>query len=501
MRVVDERCAHVGRVEVHLQRTHNQQSHDRRARTRSQTPLLGVVTAVLLVLCALVTTGAGSAAAVPVAPALPFPVPPAIPEFDKAFYQPPAATVAAKRPGELIAARRVNLAALSIFPLNVDSWQYSFRSTNTRGEPIASVATVLKPRGPVKPGPSKLVSWQSAEDSTAQYCAPSYALQQASIPGNLTGSVDSTFELLQITSLVAAGYSVVIPDHQGPDSAFAAGPLAGRITLDAIRGARNFRPLGLKNDLRVGLMGYSGGAIATGWASELHRSYAPELPIVGAAEGGVPANIRALVDLANNNAASGLILAGVIGVSREYPELAAFLRAHMNPLGKALIGAKNPLCLTYQAALAPFLNIKGLINVPGDPLDYPTPRRVLNELKMGRTTPDFPMFIYQSNPDWIAPVGPVNTLVKTYCSRPGADITYTRDHFSEHITLAVEGFAPAVVWMADRLDGKPVRRGCSTSDQGTMALNPDTWPAFVNLVGNNLAALVGQQLGRNPVHP
>ena len=34
-----------------------------------------------------------------------------------------------------------------------------------------------------------------------------------------------------------------------------------------------------------------------------------------------------------------------------------------------------------------------------------------------------------------------------------------------------------------------------------MALNPDTWPAFVNLVGNNLAALVGQQLGRDPVHP
>ena len=114
-------------------------------------------------------SGAGQASAVPVAPALPFPVPPAIPEFDKSFYSPPAQTVATKHPGELIAARRVNLAALSIFPLNVDSWQYSFRSTNTRGEPIASVATVLKPRGKAKPGPSKLVSWQSAEDSTAQY--------------------------------------------------------------------------------------------------------------------------------------------------------------------------------------------------------------------------------------------------------------------------------------------------------------------------------------------
>lgn len=445
--------------------------------------------------------GSGTAAAVPVAPALPFPVPPAIPEFDRDFYLPSPATYVDKAPGELIAARRVHLAALSVIPINVDAWQISFRSTNTRGEPIPAVATVLKPKGPAKPGPSKLVSWQSAEDSTALYCAPSYALQQASIPGALTGSADSAYEVLQITSLVGAGWSVVIPDHQGPESAFAAGPLAGRITLDAIRGARDFSPLGLKRDLRVGLMGYSGGAIATGWAAELHESYAPELPIVGAAEGGVPADIRAMVDLANNNAASGLILAGIIGVSREYPELERFLRRHLNPLGKALLASKNPLCLTYQSALAPFLNIKGLVNLPGDPLDYPTPRKVLGQLKMGANVPDFPMFVYQSNPDWVAPVGPVNELVRTYCADPDASVRYVRDHFSEHVSLAVEGFAPAIVWMRDRLDGKPTGVGCTTADQGSMSLDPKTWRAFVNLVGNNLALLINQELGNPPRLP
>ncbi|MBY4573186.1 triacylglycerol lipase [Gordonia paraffinivorans] len=445
--------------------------------------------------------GSGTAAAVPVAPALPFPVPPAIPEFDQDFYLPSPATYVDKAPGELIAARRVHLAALSVIPINVDAWQISFRSTNTRGEPIPAVATVLKPKGAAKPGPSKLVSWQSAEDSTALYCAPSYALQQASIPGALTGSVDSAYEVLQITSLVGAGWSVVIPDHQGPESAFAAGPLAGRITLDAIRGARDFSPLGLKRDLRVGLMGYSGGAIATGWAAELHESYAPELPIVGAAEGGVPADIRAMVDLANNNAASGLILAGIIGVSREYPKLERFLQRHLNPLGKALLASKNPLCLTYQSALAPFLNIKGLVNLPGDPLDYPTPRKVLGQLKMGANVPDFPMFVYQSNPDWVAPVGPVNELVRTYCADPDASVRYVRDHFSEHVSMAIEGFAPAIVWMRDRLDGKPTGVGCTTADQGSMSLDPKTWRAFVNLVGNNLALLINQELGNPPRLP
>ncbi|WP_238420811.1 lipase family protein [Gordonia sp. 'Campus'] len=445
--------------------------------------------------------GAGGVSAVPVAPPLPFPVPPAIPEFDPDFYLPPPAVVAAKKPGDLISARRVHVAALSVIPVNVDAWQISYRSTNTRGEPIPAVATLLKPKGPAKSGPSKLVSWQSAEDSTAMYCAPSYALQQGSIPGQLTGSADSSLEILQITSLVGAGWSVVIPDHQGPESAFAAGPLAGRITLDGIRGARNFAPLGLKDDLRVGLMGYSGGAIATGWAAELHSGYAPELPIVGAAEGGVPANIRALVDLADRNAASGLIMAGIIGVSREYQELESFLARHMNPLGRALFATKNPLCLTYQAALAPFVDIKGLVNLPGDPLDYPTPRKVLGELNMGKTTPRFPMFIYQSNPDWIAPVGPVNELVRTYCADDAARVKYVRDHFSEHITLAVEGFAPAIVWLRDRLDGKSAPAGCTTTDQGSMALDPTTWRAFVNLVGNNLALAINQQLGNPPRVP
>ncbi len=432
-----------------------------------------------------------------VAPALPFPVPPAIPEFDHGFYLPAKAKYENLKPGQLISARRVNLASLSVLPLNVDSWQVSYRSTNTRGEAIPAVATVVKPRGKAKKGPSRLLSYQVAEDSTAMYCAPSYQMQLASIPGNLTGSADSTYEGLLINSAIAAGWTLVIPDHEGPDSAFGAGPLHGRITLDGIRAAKNFRPLGLTPDVRIGLTGYSGGAIATGHAAELKSSYAPELNVVGAAMGGVPADVGALVDLANNQLASGLVLAGIIGVSREYPELAAFMNKHMNPLGRALIAGKNPLCLTYQTALAPFVNIKGLFNLPGDPLKYPTPRKVLGQLKMGKVTPGFPISIMQSNPDWIAPVGGVNTLVKTYCKAPGARVAYTRDHFSEHGSLAALSFPHAMVWLNDRFNGKPVTKDCTTFDAGSIALNQKMWPAYVNLVGDNLAAVVGMAIG-NP---
>ncbi|MGZ8177557.1 lipase family protein [Williamsia sp. SKLECPSW1] len=450
---------------------------------------------------ATVAPGAGAApqpAAPSIAPAPPFGTVPLPPEFDPRFYAPPAAEVTAAHPGQILAARRISLAAFSVVPLAVDAWQVSYRSTNTRGEPIPAVATLITPRG-TDPGKTRrLVSWQSAEDSTAQYCAPSYVLQQGSVPGNLSGSIDSSLEVLQIASLLATGSSVVVPDHEGPRSAFAAGPLAGRIVLDGIRAARSFRPLALAPDARIGLMGYSGGAIATGWAAELQRSYAPELHITAAAEGGVPADIRALVDLANRNLGSGLIMAGVIGVSREYPELARFLATHVNPLGRALLTAKNPLCLAYQAALAPFVDIKGLFSGPGDPLDQPVPRRVLAQLKMGSTTPTIPLFVYQSHPDWIAPVGPVDALVRTYCASPGARVEYVRDHFSEHISLAVAGFLPAMLWMNDRLDGKPARTGCSTTDVGTVLGDPAVRQAFVDQVGDVLGGLFQRQLGNPP---
>lgn len=49
------------------------------------------------------------------------------------------------------------------------------------------------------------------------------------------------------------------------------------------------------NQAVLGGLGYSGGAIATGWAAALHASYAPELNIKGWSMGGTPANTTAVL--------------------------------------------------------------------------------------------------------------------------------------------------------------------------------------------------------------
>ncbi|MGW6696281.1 lipase family protein [Nocardia sp. NPDC055049] len=437
----------------------------------------------------IVGTAPSTAEPTVVQPATPIPAPP---ELDPAFYRPAADVVAAKAPGEIIAARQVNVANVGVIPLNVDAWQVSYRSNNSRDEAVPAVATVLKPRNST---PSKLVSMQIAEDSLAGYCAPSYAVQQWS-PAILAGQIVAPAEFVIAQAAVQQGWAVVIPDHQGPDSAYAAGPLAGRITLDGIRAARSFEPLRVTPDARIGMYGYSGGAIATGHAAELKQSYAPEIDIVGAAEGGVPADLGAVLSNGNNGAWSGIIYAAVLGLSREYPDFAEMLNRDLDPLGKGLATVKGGLCVQYNTALVPFLNISGMLRTPGgDPLRDPVVMATMDKTRMGKSVPDMPMYIWNANPDELIPVGPVNTLVNKYCESPTATVQYTREHFAEHITTEISGAAPALLWLKDRLDGVPAQPGCSITDAGWLALNPDGMTLFASIFGETIASFFGKPIG------
>ncbi|MGW6605509.1 lipase family protein [Streptomyces sp. NPDC055036] len=73
------------------------------------------------------------------------------------------------------------------------------------------------------------------------------------------------------------GYDVVIPDTEGQNANFVVGPEYGTNTLDSIRAASRFPETCMNTGTRFGLIGYSGGAIATHWASVLAPSYASEV--------------------------------------------------------------------------------------------------------------------------------------------------------------------------------------------------------------------------------
>ncbi|WP_405493691.1 lipase family protein [Nocardia sp. NBC_00511] len=450
-----------------------------------------VAAGMTVALCPAVSTPA-LAQPVDVQPALPFPVPPAPPYLDPAFYQPDPARVAAAQPGEILTARQVNLANLWLLPLNVNAWQLSYRSTNTRGEPIAAVATVIVPHRPAPSGQRGLVSFQMAEDSLSINCAPSYSLQMGSLPNPLNPVMQAEF--VEVQAMLQLGHAVVIPDHQGPNAAYAVGPLGGRITLDGIRATENFDPAGLSgNDTRVTLWGYSGGAIPTAHAAELQPTYAPELNLVGSATGGLMADIRSAIDYNNGTSTfGGAVLGGLFGVAREYPQVDAFIDRYMNPLGKAVRTVHENQCVTLQFAAFPFVNIKGLFDYPGDPMRSPEMQPVLDELSLGhRGTPTAPLYIYEAPLDEVMPVNAVNNVYDIYCADPNARVFYTRDLLSEHGIAAVSNTASAAMWLNDRLNGVPAPDGCHNRDVYSGILDPGAVGTFVNAIGQTLASALG----------
>ncbi|MFR9751714.1 lipase family protein [Nocardia sp. 004] len=386
---------------------------------------------------------------------------PVRPEQD-AFYRPPADLVASRQPGEILAERPIEIAnRLGTLPAAA-AWQLSYRSNDSADRPIAAVATVLAPRT----GTGKLVSLHPAEDSTGQYCAPSYMVRRPPQAGLLDGQLDP---LLGAQALLAQGWTVVVPDHQGPDSAFAHGPLAARIALDGIRAAENFAPLGLPGAAtEVAMWGYSGGSIPTVHGAELRAEYAPEVNLVGVVSGGTDVDLEVLAREANRGPGAGLVAAIIIGLAREEPALETFLRENATPRGQRLLAAKDRICALKHAAIEPFLDIDSLVR--GGLLQAPVLREVFERTRMGKSVPDAPVLFYHAAADWLVPIGPADALVAAYCQDPAARITYLRDHASEHLTLNTLAQHQVVAWLRDRFAGIPVENGCTTRNIGSIAL-------------------------------
>ncbi|MGY1943848.1 lipase family protein [Nocardia asiatica] len=382
------------------------------------------------------------------------------PELDP-FYRPPAELVASERPGAILAARPVTIANQLGASMHAEAWQVSYRSTNSADQPIAAVATLLKPHA----GNGKLVSLHAAEDSTGLFCAPSYTVRRSMQAGLLDGQIDP---LRSVPALLAQGWTVVVPDHQGPDAAFAHGPLAARIALDGIRAAENFGPLELPGpDTEVAMWGYSGGSIPTLHGAELRGAYAPEVNIVGVVSGGTDVDLEVLSRAANEGPGAGLVAAAVIGLAREEPELAAYLRENATPRGRQLLAAKDRGCVLHQAAVEPFLDIDSLTH--GGLLDAPVLRAVFDRTRMGKSVPDAPVLLYHATADWLVPIGPADALAAAYCRDPAARVTYVRDHSSEHLTLNTLAEHSVITWLSDRFDGVPIESLCTTRDVVSIA--------------------------------
>lgn len=378
--------------------------------------------------------------------ALPVPRAVAEPVLDPSsdpFYAAPS-DLASLVPGTVIRRRSVTASFGSRgglgLPLPARATQILVRSTDSKGRPIAAAATILTPLFGAR---HQLLAWSPAIDSLGARCQPSYTLR--------AGITD---ESPAIAQMLMSGLTVVVPDHEGPRHAFAASRVAGHVVLDSVRGALATPAASLRGAAtEVALFGYSGGAIATTKAAELEPTYAPEINLVGAAAGGTPADLHASARLMDGKIAGGLFVAGAIGVSREYPELLSI----MNDRGRAMVEEFRDLC-KVELALRPTASVTQMSDHP-DPLHTPVAETVLRDNALGLTPPTAPVYLWHSRWDELNPWGAAVRMRDSWCAG-GADVRFTTDYTSEHLSGAGVMMLTAVPWLMDRFNGRAFRGNC-----------------------------------------
>lgn len=385
----------------------------------------------------------GGAAAPLTAPFMP------TPDADPFYAQPnPMPNVP---PGTILNSRSVQFAPLGI-PLPNPAWQLQYMATDMHGRPQAAIATVVTPLTPSITGNKPLVSLQFAINSPGLKCAPSH---------QVTGSMEnrnSQLEALEyLPQILALGWTLVFPDHLGPTSSAAVGRVAAPIVLNGIRAAISFEPLGMSDETPIGMMGYSGGALATTWSAALQPELAPELNIVGVAAAGLPANLEVTAKAFDGDPIFFPVAFGVVvSINRLFPQMLP--PGLLNEDGVRLAEAVKDGCLgqTTDGSPAPSGQFANYTTVP-DVYATPGVREVLPQLALPQPgeVPTTEIYFYHQTLDQLAPLAEVEKVVDVWCEA-GVRIHLFRDLSGEHLIGAGTAVPSQYAFLSGRFAGSPV---------------------------------------------
>lgn len=392
------------------------------------------------------------------------PTPPASDPFYA--YAGPLKAVA---PGTVLRARQVTISAEGALP-TLTATQVLYRTTNQLGEPDATVATIIRP--PVATGPPKLLSYQTFYDGVASTCRPSYALQGGTQPAGSTASIEEPI----LFDYVSQGFTVVTSDYEGSTDDYGAGRQSGYATLDAIRAAEYVLNLTPKTS-PVGLIGYSGGSIASMWAAELQPAYAPELDLIGVAAGGIPVDFtHNLVYINGSQDWAGAIPAVGIGLMRGY---GLRMNQYLSVEGQQIAGQVEQGCL--EPGAYPGLTIADLLKPQyQDWQKVPSFVRIFNDSIMGRSgTPREPLLMSVGDADGtgdgVMIARDVQELAYEYCQR-GVAVDFHIYDGDNHDEAAVPFEAQAEQFLQVRYSGLPPTNDCDSIPPGN-PLTPLPSPA------------------------
>lgn len=399
-----------------------------------------------------------------------------------------------EEPGTILKSRKVNLYNFGIFKINATGYDVLYRtSAANESEPMATLMKVLVPDNPSK---DKVVIHNTVEDASAYKCSPSASLGHSKFV-NLQGPV-SRFELLLVTVYLNAGWTVVVPDYEGPTAAFGVGPLAGHAVLDSARAVNNMQELDLEDDVKFVSVGYSGGAIATGWASQLHGSYAPDVNLVGTTFGGTPANLTELMLKVEGGSNAGIFANGAAGIINGTPDLQRQVTKIFNTKGIKLINWARKNCAALAFLPFVFRKYSDFFKGGKDLQEISEITNVLDRYRLGREdapAPTAPVFMVHTTFDEFVPFKSAEKTAKKWCEI-GANVEFqTQTFVSSHIATYIASFAEMMKFVKDRFDGKEFHGGkCHFNSIATPAFDIDDDLYFASVFIQAVKSLFGEAL-------
>src|SRR6201997_5430596 len=412
---------------------------------------------------------------------------------DDPFYQPPSGFQHAE-PGTVFRSRDVELAFLGLIPQRTKATQLLYRTTDLNGQAEATVTTVIVPAHVAEGQVCPLLSYQCAIDAVTSRCFPSYAMRRKA---KALGSL-AQLELVLVAAAVAEGWAVSVPDHEGPGGAWGAPYEPGYRVLDGIRAVLSSDRIGLSPSAPIGLWGYSGGGLASAWVAEMCGEYAPELEIVGAVLGSPVGDLGNTFRRLNGKLFAGLPALVVAALAQVFPDLDRVIKEHASDEGRALLDSLETMTTAGAILRMARKNMGDYLDEPlKDILSTPEVSYVFDSIKLGAVVPTPPVLIVQAVHDYLIDVKDIDELADAY-SAGGADVTYHRDAFNEHMLLHPLSAPMALRWLPDRFDRRPLSDHLVRTVWPTM-FNPLTYVGMAGLAKIAAKVITGRKVPHRPL--
>ncbi|CAD6890059.1 unnamed protein product [Tilletia laevis] len=365
-----------------------------------------------------------------------------------AFYSPALGTdLSSKANGAILKSRIVKPTSSNA----ATAYQLLYKTTGALGEADATVVTILVPKKPKSP--AQIVGLQIPEDSVARDCAPSAALTSGT---NSPASFGLTFTNQGLDGSLKNGYYVVVPDHEGSKAASFVGPVEGHAVLDGLLAATSFPDAipGVSRSTPIAIGGYSGGAHATAWATQLYKSYAPSLNIKGQVIGGTPVDLNSTLYFLNKGTYAGFAAVGIVGEYLVYPDLKQYIDSIIYPNGTALFKElMTNKCILDVAFGYSGTDVFSYFKVP-NPLDNAVAKKSLAANLLGNDGKKLPIptIMFHGDADDVIPYQDAVNYAKSQCAK-GAKVHFYSDAGKQHIPEELSRGDSLVMWLDQTLQG------------------------------------------------